>query len=98
MYIATHGQVLLHMAAFPAARPANAPQNTWFHPLQHYWSAYDTFNNMLIDTYVSDADLGPQSELPKTMLVGYEPHNFYFLESERRPGGQLVYSLLHAKP
>lgn len=89
---AAHGQILLHLAAF-STKPPDPAKGTVAE--KHYWAAYETTDNTLFATYASDSDVW----IAKSLLVGYEPGSFYFLEGHRRGAlNDYAFSLLHATP
>src|SRR6202020_1752753 len=78
--------VIRKMGCIYVFQAKGAPHEpAWFIPLRHYWSVYDTFNGSIVSTYVSEP-AGLAQTTPGTMLVGYEPRNFYLLDQIRRPG------------
>jgi hypothetical protein len=89
---ATHGQILLHLAAF-STKPPDPVKGIVAE--KHYWAAYETTDNSLVETYASDSDLW----IARSLLVGYEQGSFYFLEGHRRGDlNDYAFSLLHATP
>jgi hypothetical protein len=89
---AAHGQILLHLAAF-STKPPDPAKGTVAE--KHYWAAYETTDNTLFATYASDSDVWTA----RSLLVGYEPGSFYFVEGHRRGDlNDYAFSLLHATP
>lgn len=86
------GEVLLHMASFSTQRAGKNDKGLVAQ--QQYWSAYDPYSGALLQTYTSNSeDWGARS-----LLAGYSPGNFYFLQANADPSGNVAYTLLHATP